>query len=93
MIKFYLSTVVIWFIIYISSGILLKKQFIKARNKIRKELNDNSKIYSNIRTTFVYLLISSIPFVRLIVLIGKYYMIMYTDEYIKKAKEKSERND
>ena len=93
MIKFYISTVVIWFIIYISSGILLKEQFIKARNKVRKELNNNSKIYGYIRTTFAYFLISCIPFVRLFAFIGKLYMITNTDEYIKIVKEKGDSNE
>ena len=33
MIKIYLSTVIIYFAIYIVSGILTRKQFIKARDK------------------------------------------------------------
>lgn len=93
MIKFYLDTVMIYFIIYITSGILLREQFIKARDKARKELNNNSKIDGNIRTTFTYLLISFIPFVRLFALIGKHYMIFNTDEYIKKVKEKGDSNE
>ena len=92
MIKFYLSTVLIYFVIYIASGILLKKQFIKARNKFRKATNDNSKVYGYIRTTVDYLLISFIPIIRLFVLIGKYYFVTNTDEFIKRVKEKSDSN-
>ena len=88
MIKFYLISVMIYFTIYIVSGILMKKQFIKARNKLRKETNDNSKIYGYIRTTINYLLISFIPFVRLITLILKYYLVANTDDFIKIMKEK-----
>lgn len=92
MIKLYLSTVIIYFITYIASGILTRKQFIKARDKFRKETNDNSKIYGIIRTTIDYLLISCIPFIRLLGLIGKYYFITNTDGFIKKAKEKNDSN-
>ena len=93
MIKFYLSTVLIYFVIYITSGILTRKQFIKARNKLRKATNDNSKIYGYIRTTVDYLLISFIPIIRLFGLIGKYYFVANTDEFIKRVKEKSNTND
>lgn len=93
MIKFYLSTVLIYFIIYITSGILTRKQFIKARNKFRKATNDNSKVYGYIRTIVDYLLISFIPIIRLFGLIGKYYFVANTDEFIKRIKEKSNTND
>lgn len=88
MIKFYLSTVLIYFVIYIASGILLKKQFIKARNKFRKATNDNSKIYGYTRTIMDYLLLSFVPIIRLFGLIGKYYFVANTDEFIKRVKEK-----
>lgn len=87
MIKFYLSTVLIYFIIYITSGILTRKQFIKARNKLRKATNDNSKIYGYTRTIMDYLLLSFVPIIRLFGLIGKYYFIANTDEFIKRIKE------
>lgn len=88
MIKFYLSTVLIYFIIYIASGILTRKQFIEARNKFRKATNANSKIHGYIRTTIDYLLISFIPIIRLFTLIAKYTFVMNTDEVIKRVKEK-----
>lgn len=90
MIKFYLNSVMIYFTIYIVSGILMRKQFIKARNKLRKATNTNSKIYGVIRTTIDYLLISFIPFVRLITLILKYYLVANTDDFIKIMKEKGD---
>lgn len=71
----------------------MRKQFIKARNKLRKETNDNSKIYGYIRTTINYLLISFIPFVRLITLILKYYLVANTDDFIKMMKEKGDSNE
>ena len=88
MLKFYLSTVLIYFIVYMASGILMRKQFIKARDKFRKEMNDNSKIYGNIKTMIDYLLLSFIPLIRLFFLIGKYYFITNTDDFIKKTKER-----
>jgi hypothetical protein len=95
MLKFYLNTVLIYFIIFISSGILFKKDFIKARDKIRKELYVNSKIQGNAKTTFTYLLISCIPFIRIIFLIGKFMVIFYPDDYIEIAKknQKKEGNE
>lgn len=71
----------------------MRKQFIKARNKLRKETNDNSKIYGYIRTTINYLLISFIPFVRLITLILKYYLVANTDDFIKMMKEKGDSDE
>lgn len=90
MFKFYLSTVLIYFIVYMASGILMRKQFIKARDKFRKEMNDSSKIYGNIRTTIDYLLLSFIPLIRLLFLIGKYYFITNTDDFIKKTKKRGQ---
>lgn len=87
MIKFYLSTVLIYFVIYITSGILTRKQFIKARDKLRKATNDNSKIYGYTRTIMDYLLLSFVPIIRSLGLIGKYYFIANTDEFIKRIKE------
>ena len=88
MIKFYLSTVLIYFTIYMASGLLMRKQFIKARDKLRKATNDNSKIHGYVRTAINYLLLSFIPLLRLLFLIGKFYFIFDTDNYIKKIKKK-----
>jgi len=90
MLKFYLDTVCVYFVIYIAIGILFKKEFIKARDKVRKELNDNSKIQGTIKTTFNYLIISFIPLIRFIGIFGKMSMIIDTDGYIKRIKEKQE---
>lgn len=91
MLKFYLSTVLIYFMIYITSGILFRKQFIIARNKLRKATNDNSKIYGIIKTSIIYLLISFIPVIRFLSLVGKYYLIFNTNEYIKATIERNKR--
>lgn len=93
MIKFYLDTVIIYFIIFIAYGLLTKKQFIKVRDKLRKECNDNSKVYGNFKTTLNYLLISFVPIVRLLSLIGRIYMIINPDVFIEKYKEKENKNE
>lgn len=84
MIKFYLNTVLIYFTIYMASGLLMRKQFIKARDKLRKAMNDDKKICGYIRTTLDYLLLSFVPLLRLLFLIGKFYFIFNTDAFIKK---------
>lgn len=88
---FYLETVCMYFFAYIVIGILFKKHFIKARDKVRKELNDNSKIKGTIETTFYYLIISFIPVIRFIGLVSKWYMIIDTDGYIEMLKERQKR--
>lgn len=91
MLKIYLETVFIYFVVYIATGILFKKEYIKARDKARKELNDNSEIYGVIRTTFTYLIISFIPLIRFLVIFGKMWMIVDIDSYIKRVKKNRKR--
>ena len=90
MLKFYFETICMYFFSYIAIGILFKKEFIKARDKVRKELNINSKIKGTIETTFNYLIISFIPVIRFIGLVSKWYMIIDTDGYIEMLKEKQD---
>lgn len=87
MLKFYIETVIIYFVIFVISGLLLKKHFIKARNKVRKELDDKRKIDGYFKTTITYLFISFIPVFRFAILYGKFYMTFFTDDFIKRAKE------
>ena len=91
MLKIYLETVFIYFVVYIATGILFKKEYIKARDKARKELNDNSEIYGVIRTTFTYLIISFIPLIRFLGIFGKMWMIVDIDSYIKRVKKNRKR--
>lgn len=91
MIKFYLITVLIYFIVYITSGLLFRKQFIIARSKLRKAINDNSKIYGIVRTLIIYLLISFIPVIRFLSLVSKYYLVFNTNEYIKAIIERNKK--
>ena len=88
MLKFYIETVIIYFVIYIVTSIIFKKSFVEARDKLRKELNKNDKIYGYTKTTIMYLLISFIPVIRLTTLIGKLWLTFYTDNFIKNAKER-----
>lgn len=83
MLKIYLSSVIIWFLIIIVDGILFKKQFRKSRDILRKYFDDNGKIYGNFKTAINYLLISFIPIIRCVVLISKIYMRTYPQKYIK----------
>ena len=87
MLKIYIESSIIYFVIYIVTSIIFKKDFIKARDKMRKELNNNDKIYGYTKTTIMYLLISFVPIIRLIILIGKLWLTFYTDSFIKNAKE------
>ena len=93
MIKFYLSTVIIWFIIIMSNHIVFHKQFIKSRELIRKATNDNSKKWGYIKTTFVYLLVSFIPIIRLFELISYHMMIANPEEMVKIIKEREKNNE
>ena len=87
MLEFYLDTVAIYFIVYIATGILLRDEFIKARNKLRKELNKEDEVAGYITTTITYLLISFVPIIRLISLIGKMWLTLDPDGYINRVKE------
>ena len=92
MLKIYLESSIIYFVIYIITSIIFKKDFIKARDKLRKELNKNDKIYGTIKTTFMYLLISFVPVIRLTTLIGKLWLTFDTDNFISKAKEREDKD-
>ena len=48
-----------------AQALLFHREFIKARDKFRKETNTNSKIDGYFKTTFAYLLASFIPVYRL----------------------------
>lgn len=94
MLKFYLDSVVIYFIIFIATGILFHSEFVKAREKVRKVNKDTSKILGIVITTMFYLFISFIPVIRFLSLYGKIYMTFWTDSYIKLLKEtKEKKND
>ena len=85
--KIYFYSSIIWFIIMLLEGIIFRKQYIKARDKIRKATNDNSKIWNNTQTVIFYLIISFIPVVRFIILFCKVYAMIFPKDIIKSIKE------
>ena len=93
MLKIYLTSCLIWFVILMSEGLLYKKEFVKARDKIRKATNDESKISSNFTTAITYLLISLIPVYRFMVLIAKLYMTIYPEKMIKEIKKREKEKE
>lgn len=77
MLKFYISTVIIWFVIFIAEAILTHEDVKKMQDKIRKEFEiEKIKVrkYRYIKNTFRYLLISCIPLIRLVVLVIEIYI-------------------
>lgn len=92
MLKFYFDTVIIWFIVYVTSGILFRKEFTDARDKLRKAIGSNEKINGYIKTTLFYLLVSFVPMFRLLLLILKFNLIINTEAIIEVVKKANENN-
>lgn len=90
MLKIYLISCLIWFIILMAQALLFHREFIKARDKIRKETNNDTKIDGYFKTTFAYLLASFIPIYRLFLCLGKFILVFNPDKVIKAYKEKDE---
>lgn len=90
MLKIYLISCLIWFIILMAQSLLFHREFIKARDKFRKETNTNTKIDGYFKTTFTYLLASFIPVYRLFLCLSKFIFVFNTDKIIKAYKEKEE---
>ena len=90
MLKIYLISCLIWFIILMAQALLFHREFIKARDKFRKETNNDTKIDGYFKTTFAYLLASFIPVYRLFLCLGKFIFIFNPDKIIKAYKEKEE---
>ena len=89
MFKLYITTVIIWFIVLIDQSIVFYEPFKKAQKKIKKETNNEDiKEWGNIKTTLWYLLVSFIPFVRLIAFISKIIMITDTNKIIEEIRRK-----
>lgn len=94
MLKFYLDSVFIYFLIFMATGILFKSEFVKASEKVRKVNKDTSKRAGVIVTALFYLVLSFIPVIRFLGLYGKIYMTFWTDSYIELLKEtKEKKND
>ena len=90
MLKIYLISCLIWFIILMAQSLLFHREFIKARDKFRKETNTDTKIDGYFKTTFAYLLASFIPVYRLFVCLSKFIFVFNPDKIIKAYKEKEE---
>lgn len=90
MLKIYLISCLIWFIILMAQALLFHREFIKARDKFRKETNNDTKIDGYFKTTFAYFLASFIPFYRLFLCLGKFIFVFNPDKIIKAYKEKEE---
>ena len=90
MLKIYLISCLIWFIILMAQALLFHREFIKARDKFRKETNNDTKIDGYFKTTFEYLLASFIPVYRLLLCLGKFIFVFNPDKIIKAYKEKEE---
>ena len=90
MLKIYLISCLIWFIILMAQALLFHREFIKARDKFRKETNTDTKIDGYFKTTFAYLLASFIPVYRFFVCLSKFIFVFNPDKIIKAYKEKEE---
>ena len=73
-----------------AQALLFHREFIKARDKFRKETNTNTKIDGYFKTTFTYLLASFIPVYRLFLCLGKFIFVFNPGKAIKAYKEKEE---
>ena len=73
-----------------AQALLFHREFIKARDKFRKETNNDTKIDGYFKTTFAYLLASFIPVYRLFLCLGKFIFVFNPDKIIKAYKEKEE---
>lgn len=91
MLKVYLSSVLIWFLIIVSFSIATKQEFLKNVDKLEKALNKpKMKKWSYTKTTFNYLLASFVPVFRVGVLIAKVNLVFNIEKVIERAKEMEE---
>lgn len=93
MLKIYLISCLIWFIIFMAQAILFHKEFIKARDKFRKETNDNTKTEGYFKTTFRYLLASFLPIYRFLLCVGKFIFVFNPDICIKNYRVQKEKEE
>jgi hypothetical protein len=90
MLKFYIETSIMWFIIIITHSIVFHASFKKAQEKINKEVTSNEKKWGFLKTLLWYMFISFVPVFRLFLIVGKTIMIFETDKVIEKMKENKE---
>lgn len=88
MLKIYLVSCLIWFIILMSQAFLFHRKFIKARDKYRKKMNINTNLDGYFKTFLMYLLASFIPVYRFLLCLNKFIFIFNPDKFIETQKEK-----
>ena len=89
MLKFYIETSIMWFVIIITHSIVFHASFKKAQEKISKEVpgDENEKKLGFLKTLLWYMFISFVPVFRLFLIVGKTVMIFDTDKAIEIKKE------
>ncbi len=90
MLKIYLVSCLIWFVILIAQAFLFHREFIKARDKYRKKMNINTNLDGYFKTFLMYLLASFIPAYRFLLCLSKFIFIFNPDKFIETQKEKEE---
>ena len=92
MLKFYIETSIMWFVIIITHSIVFHASFKKALEKINREVpsDKNEKKWGFLKTLLWYMFISFVPVFRLFLIVGKTFMIFETDKVIEKMKENKE---
>lgn len=93
MLKIYIESVIIFFVIFLAEGLIFIKEFKKSQAKLNEYYKKDVKKSGVIKTTFYYLLFSLIPILRTIVLITKIYITLSVDKYIEFLKEKEDREN
>lgn len=87
MLDFYLSSIIIWFIILFSEVVVLNKQI---RNNGWLDMQKKRNI---IRTLFSYVLFAALPVFRLLVAISLFIMALVTKERFDKFAEEYKTKD
>lgn len=89
MMKLYISSVIIWFLIIVCFSLSTKKIFLENIKKYNEALNkEEVKKMGYIKTTLFYLMVSFVPVFRLLILVSKFYIVFNIDKLIEFEKEK-----
>ena len=76
-IKFYLISVLFWFLLIEITGIIFRKRFIKNTDVIRMITDEKGPRHSTLKTTLMYLKVAFIPILRVQVFIIKMTLTFY----------------
>ena len=95
MLKFYLDTCIVWWLIFIAEGLLFKDAYIKNDKKLAKYLGTyTGKRRSVANTILVYWFTCMIPIIRLLIFIIKLVITFNVDGLIKiMEEEKRNKNE